>query len=94
LVWRLDQGYDCTPQAYATKYLANLAGHRVGHLAQHVHGGIGVDRTYPIHRFLYWSRALSIALGSTGAHLERLGDWLATNNNLGWKYDLDEHQKV
>jgi alkylation response protein AidB-like acyl-CoA dehydrogenase len=94
LVWRLDQGYDCTPQAYATKYLANLAGHRVGHLAQHVHGGIGVDRTYPIHRFLYWSRALSIALGSTGAHLERLGDWLANNNNLGWKYDLDEHQKV
>lgn len=94
LVWRLDQNYDCTPQAYATKYLANLAGHRVGHLAQHVHGGIGVDRTYPIHRFLYWSRALSIALGSTGAHLERLGDWLANNNDLGWKYDLDEHQKV
>jgi len=94
LVWRLDQGYDCTPQAYATKYLANSAGHRVGHLAQHVHGGIGVDRTYPIHRFLYWSRALSIALGGTGAHLERLGDWLADNNNLGWKYDLDEHQKV
>jgi alkylation response protein AidB-like acyl-CoA dehydrogenase len=59
-----------------------------------VHGGIGVDLTYPIHRFLYWSRALSCALGGSSMILERLGDWLSDNTTLGWKYDLDEHQAL
>ena len=56
-----------------------------------MHGGIGVDLTYPIHRYLYWSRALGLALGGSAATLERLGDWLANNDTLGWKYDLAEH---
>ncbi|MNE92752.1 hypothetical protein D3C80_1905160 [compost metagenome] len=59
-----------------------------------MHGGIGVDLSYPIHRFLYWSRALGIALGGSAASLERLGDWLSDNDKLGWKYDLEEHQAL
>jgi hypothetical protein len=55
-----------------------------------VHGGIGVDLTYPIHRYLYWSRALP-GPRRQAATLERLGDWLADNDTLGWKYDLEEH---
>ncbi len=91
LVWRLDAGLPATAEALATRYLACEAGHQVGHKAQHVHGGIGVDLTYPIHRYLYWSRALGLALGGSAATLERLGDWLADNDTLGWKYDLAEH---
>ena len=90
LVYRLDAGLGAAPQAWATRALANDTGHRVGHMAQHVHGGIGVDITYPIHRFLYWSRALAVALGGTEHQLAQLGDWLADNDNLGWKYDLAE----
>ena len=90
LVYRLDAGLGAAPQAWATRTLANDTGHRAGHMAQHVHGGIGVDITYPIHRFLFWSRALGVALGSTEHHLARLGDWLADNDTLGWKYDAAE----
>jgi 3-oxocholest-4-en-26-oyl-CoA dehydrogenase beta subunit len=92
LVYRLDAGLGTQPQAHAVRALANDTGHRVGHMAQHVHGGIGVDVTYPIHRFLYWSRALAVMLGGTEHHLAALGDWLADNDNLGWKYDLAEDE--
>lgn len=91
LVYRLDAGLPAGPEALATRYLACETGHLVGHRAQHVHGGIGVDLSYPIHRYLYWSRALGLALGGSAATLERLGDWLAHNDTLGWKYDLAEH---
>ena len=94
LCYRLDAGLPAPSEALATAYLACEAGHRIGHTAQHVHGGIGVDLTYPIHRFLYWSRALSSALGGSSVILERLGDWLNDNDTLGWKYDLEEHQAL
>lgn len=90
LIYRLDTGAGALPQAYATRYLACEAGHRIGHMAQHVHGGIGVDTSFPIHRFLFWSRALGVALGGTECNLAKLGDWLADHDLLGWKYDLAE----
>lgn len=90
LVYRLDAGLGGVPHAHATRVLACELGHRAGHMAQHVHGGMGVDVSFHIHRFLYWSRALAVALGGSEHHLARLGDWLADNDNLGWKYDLAE----
>ncbi|HHX34403.1 MAG TPA: acyl-CoA/acyl-ACP dehydrogenase [Gammaproteobacteria bacterium] len=92
LLYRLDAGLPSPSEAFATQYLSCEAAHLVGHKTQHVHGGIGVDLTYPIHRFLYWSRHLSMVLGSSSGSIERLGDWLANNDKLGWKYDLEEHQ--
>lgn len=92
LLYRLDAGLPSPSEALSTRILSAEAAHLVGHKAQHVHGGVGVDLTYPIHRFLYWSRHLSMVLGSPQADLERLGDWLANNDKLGWKYDLEEHQ--
>jgi 3-oxocholest-4-en-26-oyl-CoA dehydrogenase beta subunit len=94
LVYRLDAGLGALPQGYATRFLACETGHRVGHMAQHVHGGIGVDITFPIHRFLYWSRALGLACGAAEHNLAKLGDWLANHDTLGWKYDHAEDQTV
>ena len=62
----------------------------VGHAAQHVHGGIGVDITYPIHRFGCWSRTLNSAHGGIEQNLAALGNWLAQNDKLGWKYNAAE----
>jgi alkylation response protein AidB-like acyl-CoA dehydrogenase len=94
LVYRLDAGQGALPQGWATRFLACETGHRVGHMAQHVHGGIGVDVTFPIHRFLYWSRVLGLALGGAEHNLAKLGDWLANHDTLGWKYDHAEDQTV
>ena len=94
LCYRLDNDMPSDSEALATRYLACEAAHLVGHKTQHVHGGIGVDLTYPIHRFLYWSRHLTTVQGGPAANLERLGDWLANNDKLGWKYDLDENQSI
>jgi alkylation response protein AidB-like acyl-CoA dehydrogenase len=91
LCYRLDAGLPSDSEALATRFLGTEAAHLIGHKTQHVHGGIGVDLTYPIHRFLYWSRYLSLTMGGSAATLARLGDWLANNDKLGWKYDLDEN---
>ena len=90
LVWRLDAGLPCVPQAHAVRAQSNELGLKVGRVAQHVHGGMGVDVTYHIHRFMFWCRALAAELGSAEQHLEALGRWLADNDTLGWKYDLPE----
>jgi len=90
LVWRLDAGLPCVPQAHALRAQSNELGLKVGRVAQHVHGGMGVDVTYHMHRFMFWCRALAAEFGGAAHHLEALGQWLADNDNLGWKYDLPE----
>ena len=90
LLWRLDAALPCVPQAHAVRAQSNELGLKVGRVAQHLHGGMGVDVTYHIHRYLFWCRALAAEFGGTGYHLEALGQWLADNDNLGWKYDLPE----
>ena len=49
------------------------AGLDVVHRVQHVHGGIGVDVDYPVHRFFLWGRQLSGTLAGAGAVLADLG---------------------
>ncbi|HEU0197564.1 MAG TPA: acyl-CoA dehydrogenase family protein, partial [Nevskiaceae bacterium] len=90
LFYRLDAGLGALPQALAVRAQACDLAHTAGHKAQHVHGGMGVDVSYPMHRFLYWSRALASELGGPEQHLARLGDWLAEHSELGWKYNLPE----
>lgn len=91
LCYRLDNDLGCQHEALATAWQACEAGHTIGHKAQHVHGGFGVDVSYIIYRYLYWSRAISLNLGGSPALLAKLGDALAESDKLGWKYDLDEN---
>lgn len=78
LVWRLDAGLDAAGAAGVVRAWTCDTGHRVTHAVQHMHGGIGVDVSYPIHRYTYWSRAIEIASGGVSANLDELGRWLAT----------------
>jgi alkylation response protein AidB-like acyl-CoA dehydrogenase len=59
------------------KFWAAEAGHRVVHAAQHLHGGIGVDRDYPLHRYFLYARHLELTLGGATAQLRTIGRWLA-----------------
>lgn len=59
------------------KFFAGESGHGVTYAAQHLHGGIGVDVDYPVHRFYLWSRQIELTLGSAASRLAALGDRLA-----------------
>jgi alkylation response protein AidB-like acyl-CoA dehydrogenase len=50
----------------------------VVHAAQHLHGGIGVDRDYPLHRYFLWAKQLELTLGGATAQLRHLGSLLAS----------------
>ena len=30
------------------------------HAAQHLHGGVGVDLTYPLHRYFLWAKQIEL----------------------------------
>ena len=47
------------------------------HAAQHVHGGVGVDRDYPLHRYFLAAKQLELDLGGAAVSLVRLGRMLA-----------------
>jgi len=43
----------------------------------HVHGGTGVDVTYPLHHYYLGAKHLELTLGAAPTHLARLGRFLA-----------------
>ena len=59
------------------KVWAGDAGHRVSYTAQHLHGGTGVDREYPLWRYCLLLRQMEFAMGCTQQHLNDLGDRIA-----------------
>ncbi len=71
--WLLAEGKPAAPQVAIAKFWAGSAGQRVVHTAQHLHGGMGVDRDYPLHRYFLYAKQLELALGGTTTHLRNLG---------------------
>lgn len=71
--WRLTEGKSSARHVSAARWWASMGGHRVTHAAQHLHGGIGSDIDYPIHRFMLWSKQVERSLGGATPELARLG---------------------
>lgn len=74
--WRLSEGIDAQDELMVAKYWAAEAAQRVVHAAQHLHGGIGMDLDYPIHRYFRWAKVLELTLGGASPSLLRLGQSL------------------
>ncbi len=75
--WRLDAGLPAEAEIQIAKFWAADAGHRVTYAAQHLHGGIGLDLDYPVHRHFLRSKQIELMLGGATAQLVRLGNALA-----------------
>lgn len=75
--WRLSEGVTATDEVAIAKFWAAEAGHRVLHAAHHLHGGIGVDREYPLHRFFALAKQIEFTLGSAVDQLRSLGASMA-----------------
>jgi 3-oxocholest-4-en-26-oyl-CoA dehydrogenase beta subunit len=78
-IFLLDQGRDAQLACAVAKQHACEAGYRVTYAAQHLHGGMGYDTDYPLHRYYLWSKALALTLGSAPQHLQTIGRALAAH---------------
>jgi alkylation response protein AidB-like acyl-CoA dehydrogenase len=76
-IFLLDQGRDAQLACAVAKQHACEAGYRVTYAAQHLHGGMGYDTNYPLHRYYLWSKALALTLGGAQHHLQAIGRALA-----------------
>ncbi|MEM7135895.1 MAG: acyl-CoA dehydrogenase family protein [Myxococcota bacterium] len=72
--WRLDHCVEASRELAVAKFWASEAGARVVAAAQHVHGGMGFDRDYPLYRYFMTSKLLEFTLGGTHESLSRLSD--------------------
>lgn len=75
--WRLDEGLDAASAVAVAKHFTSEAGQRVVHAAQHLHGGLGMDIDYPLHRYFRWAKYCELLAGGDTHHLRRLGVSLA-----------------
>lgn len=78
--WSFDQGSAQAADIATAKYWAAIGGHRVVHTAQHLHGGMGADVTYPIHRFFLEATQIGEALGGATPMLAEIGREIAAGN--------------
>jgi alkylation response protein AidB-like acyl-CoA dehydrogenase len=75
--WRLSAGLAATDQVAIAKFWASEGGQRVVHAAQHLHGGVGVDRSYPVHRYFLLAKQIELDLGAASQQLALIGRRLA-----------------
>ncbi len=75
--WRFDSGRDAADAARVAKWQASERGQRTVHATQHLHGGMGADITYPIHRYFLWGKQIELLLGGPSLQLSKLGASIA-----------------
>ncbi len=71
--WLLAQDQPAHRAAAIAKFWAAEAGARVAATAQQVHGGIGIDTTYPLFRYFLWAKHNELSLGPASQQLPHLG---------------------
>jgi alkylation response protein AidB-like acyl-CoA dehydrogenase len=76
-IWLLSQGRPCDEELAIAKFWLADGGQRAVHNCQHLHGGMGVDTDYPIHRYFIWAKELELALGAATPQLVRIGSGIA-----------------
>jgi acyl-CoA dehydrogenase len=75
--WKVDVGREASSDVLVAKWWASDGGQRVVHHVQHLHGGMGADIDYPVHRYFLWGKQIEDTLGGASATLSRLGRRLA-----------------
>lgn len=75
--WRSDNDLPAAQAAASAALWACEGVQRVVQAAQHVHGGVGVDLDYPIHRYFRWAKDIELQLGGASASMRDLGAAIA-----------------
>lgn len=82
-LYKLNSGQDARGEVRCAKWYAADAGHRIVYRTQHLHGGMGSDVDYPIHRFFLWAKHLGMMLGGRSVQISKLGALLASDDSVG-----------
>ncbi|MFC4906039.1 acyl-CoA dehydrogenase family protein [Actinomadura gamaensis] len=76
--WRFATGADDTDEVLAiAAYNASGPVVKALYTCQHLHGGIGLDVTYPLHRYFAWAKQVGHLLGGAEDQLDTLGALVA-----------------
>jgi 3-oxocholest-4-en-26-oyl-CoA dehydrogenase beta subunit len=75
--WLFDTDRDATDATGVAKWQAAERGQRTVFSTQHLHGGMGADITYPIHRYFLWGKQIELVLGGPSRQLSDLGAQIA-----------------
>ena len=76
--WRVEQGLSAEREVAIARYWAAEGSHRTLSAAQHLHGGMGFDKDYPLHRYYLTAKQWEFTLGGASAQLDYLGDFIAS----------------
>ncbi len=76
--WRLSEGMDAAREVAIAKFWAAEGSQRVVATAQHLHGGMGADIDYPLHRYTLWAKWVELAFGGATVQLARIGEVVAS----------------
>jgi alkylation response protein AidB-like acyl-CoA dehydrogenase len=68
--WRLASGLDPDDDLAVAAYWFAAEAPKALHTCHHLHGGMGVDVTYPLHAYFSWTKDISRALGGEHQTLE------------------------
>ncbi len=82
--WRVAEGLDASDDLAVAAYWLCEEGLAALHICQHLHGGMGVDETYPLHHYFSWVTDITHALGGPRLTLDavRVEDAAAKNLEL------------
>ena len=77
--WHLAHDLPAAHHVAVAKFWAAEGGQSASYACQHLHGGIGIDVDYPLHRHFRWAIQIEHELGSAKHQLDRLGRDLAAH---------------
>lgn len=81
-VWRIAEGLDVRDDLAVAAYWACAEAPGAIHTCHHLHGGTGVDETYPLHHHYSWLKDITHALGGPAGTLPLVAIESAAAKNL------------
>jgi len=73
VIWRLGEGRDAADDLDVLGYWITSQAPRVMQICHHLHGGMGMDITYPMHRYYSMIKDLTRLLGGPSHRLDLVG---------------------
>ncbi len=88
--WRVAARLEAADDLAVAAHWLAAEGPAALHTCHHLHGGMGVDETYPLHRYYSWSKDVVRALGGALQTLEEV----PTQERAGKNLELTEAQRA